>query len=43
MAQDNLISNNLIAIKEYQALLRTDFKAYLNNSTDRKKTFEAIY
>ena len=34
---------NLIAIKEYQALLRTDFKAYLNNSTDRKKTFEAIY
>ena len=43
MAQDNLISNNLIAIKEYQALLRTDFKAYLNNSTDRKKTFESIY
>lgn len=43
MAQDNLISNNLIAIKEYQALLRTDFKAYLNNSTDRKKTFEATY
>lgn len=41
--QENLISKNMLNIKEYFSIIKTDFKSSIKNSSNRKTTLESIY
>lgn len=41
--EEILITNNMLWLKEYYSILKTDFKTMIQNTNDRPKTLEWIY
>lgn len=41
--EEILITNNMLWLKEYYSILKTDFKTMIQNTNDRAKTLEWIY
>lgn len=42
-AENAIITKNMLEIKEYYSLLKTDFKSIIKESSDKKATFKWVY